>query len=121
MENLNETSTKKFKREKYLANKAKREINIKTKRLKAKEVFTFVTHNNVTINAICICLIDDDYIPNLNLVDYTLLCYSQNRLFYIHQRCDLAVNEYVIKDCNQTLVDYCIIPEYDKMLAEYEK
>ena len=121
MENLNETSTKKFKREKYLANKAKKEINIKDKRLKPKEIFSFVTYNNTTINAVCISLIDDNYVADLNLMDYTFLCYSQNRLFYIHQRHDLTVREFVIKDLNQPLVNYCIIPEYDRMLAEVVK
>ena len=95
------------------------EINIKNDFIKVNEVFTFITHNHIRINAICMCLCDTDYVDALNLVDNTYLCYSQNRLFYIHQRHDLAVREYVIKDLNQTLVNYCIIPEYDIKLKEY--
>lgn len=118
MENLNETSTKKFKREKYLANKAKRMINTRHDILMPNEVFTFVTHNNVTINAVCIKRINHNYIDDLNFVDNIFLCYSQNRLFTIHVICDMAINEYVIKDRNETLVEHCIMPEYDEKLKE---
>ena len=104
MENLNE--------------RAKRIINTKNDFLKPHEVFTFVTYNNVKLDAVCIHSVNHIYIDKLHLVDYTYLCYSQNRLFYIHQQQDLAVKEFVIKDFNQIVVDYCIIPEYDRMLAE---
>lgn len=102
MENLNE--------------KTKRIINTRHDILMPKEVFTFVTHNNVKLDAVCISRINHTYFDDINLVDNTYLCYSQNRLFAIHLLRDLAIREYVIKDRNETLVEYCIMPKYDKML-----
>lgn len=107
MENLNEET--------------KRKINSRSELLKHKECFTFVTHNNIVINAICVKAITHNYIDDLNLMDYIYLCYSQNRLFYIHLMRDMAIREYILKDLDQTLVDYCIVPEYDIKLAEYAK
>ena len=109
MENLNETSTKRFKREKYLADKAKRQINIRHDILMPNEVFTFVARNNVTVNAVCIKRIAHTYIDESDLVDNIFLCYSQNRLFKLHAIYDIKTKEYRIVDFNQPLVDYFII------------
>lgn len=104
MENLNE--------------RAKRIINTKHDILMPNEVFTFVTHNNVKLDAVCIKRVSNKYVDDLNLVDNIYLCYSQNRLFNIHLLRDLAINEYVIEDRNEILVNYCIIPEYDTKLSD---
>jgi hypothetical protein len=120
MENLNETSTKKFKREKYLANEAKKkQFNIRHDILMPNEVFTFITRNNVKLDAVCIKRIGHQYIDESDIVDNIFLCYSQNRLFKLHEIYNIESKEYRIRDFNQTLVDYCIIPEYDKKLKEY--
>lgn len=118
MENLNETSTKKFKREKYLDYKIKRIINTRHDILMPNEVFTFVTHNNVKLDAVCIKRISHTFLDESDLVDNIFLCYSQNRLFKLHLLRYLSVEEYVIKDCNETLVEHCIIPECDDKLKE---
>ena len=97
----------------------RRMFNTRHDFLKSNEVFTFMTHNNVKLDAVCIHSVNHIYIDELHLVDYTYLCYSQNRLFYIHQQQDLAVKEFVIKDFNQIVVEYCIIPEYDTKLSDY--
>jgi hypothetical protein len=101
MENLNERD--------------RRIINTKHDILMPNEVFTFVTHNNVKLDAVCIKRMYHKYIDELDIVDNIFLCYSQNRLFKLHVYTTES-KEYIIHDFNQTLVDYCIIPEYDKML-----
>lgn len=94
----------------------KRMINTRHDILMPNEVFTFVTHNNVKLDAVCIKRIIHTFLDESDLVDNIFLCYSQNRLFKLHLLRYLDVEEYVIKDCNEILVEYCIIPEYDTKL-----
>jgi hypothetical protein len=103
MENLNERD--------------RRIINTKHDILMPNEVFTFVTHNNVKLDAVCIKRMYHKYIDELDIVDNIFLCYSQNRLFQLHEIYNTESKEYRIRDLNQTLVDYCIIPEYDELLV----
>lgn len=99
----------------------KRMINTRHDILMPNEVFTFVTHNNVKLDAVCIKRINHTFLDESDLVDNIFLCYSQNRLFKLHLLRNLDVEEYVIKDGNETLVEYCIIPEYDELLVSKDK
>lgn len=99
-----------------LTERAKRIINTRHDILMPNEVFTFVTHNNVKLDAVCIKRLSHTFLDESDLVDNIFLCYSQNRLFKLHLLRYLSVEEYVIKDCNEILVEYCIIPEYDTKL-----
>ena len=99
-----------------LTERAKRMINTRHDILMPNEVFTFVTHNNVKLDAVCIKRISHTFLDESDLVDNIFLCYSQNRLFKLHLLRYLDVEEYVIKDGNEILVGYCIIPEYDTKL-----
>lgn len=94
----------------------KRIINTRDGSLMPNEVFTFVTHNNVKLDAVCIKRIGHTYIDASDMTDDIFLCYSQNRLFKLHEIYNSESKEYRIHDFNQPIVDYCIIPEYDKML-----
>ena len=94
----------------------KRMFNTRHDILMPNEVFTFVTHNNVKLDAVCIKRISHTFLDESDLVDNIFLCYSQNRLFKLHLLRYLDVKEYVIKDGNEILVEYCIIPEYDAKL-----
>ena len=102
-----------------LTERAKRIINTRHDILMPNEVFTFVTHNNVKLDAVCIKRISHTFLDESDLVDNIFLCYSQNRLFKLHLLRYLDVEEYVIKDGNETLVEYCIIPEYDTKLSDH--
>lgn len=97
--------------------------NTKDDSLNVNEVFRFLTFHNVVINAICIDCTCDKTICNGGAIskDRTLLCYSQNKLFYVHEVYNLESAEYLILDFNQPLVEDCVISEYDKKLAEYAK
>ena len=99
-----------------LTERTRRIINTRDNALMPNEVFTFVTHNNVKLDAVCVKRIGHTYIDESDITDNILLCYSQNRLFKLHEIYNSESKEYRIHDFNQPLVDYCIIPEYDKML-----
>jgi hypothetical protein len=103
---------------KNLTERARRIINTRHDLLKPNKVFTFVNLNDVKLEAICIALVNNYHNEEFKYDDYKYLCYSQNGLFYLHLIHYLSTKEYYIRDYNETLVDLCVIPEYDKKLDD---
>ena len=98
--------------------------------MKKNDVFTFTAPNGVEVSAVAIHLYDgkfvDDYIGVTNCVGY-----AQNRLFtcritfkrkYFAGQVPQGEDNPVVIDriTNvETIVDYCILPDYDAMLEAY--
>lgn len=88
------------------------------------DIFEF-TNNGVLVRAVCISNYRMDFYENNGYTCY--LCYAQNRLFhYIHNysedfNCDTETWETQESwEVGNTLVDYCVIPEFDEILKSYE-
>lgn len=84
--------------------------------MKKNEIFTFTAPNGVEVTAVCVEEIG--YNVRFGIATTTYLCYSQNRLFTYINKIDTLENT---NDSGYgiTLVEYCVIPEYDEMLEEY--
>jgi len=98
--------------------------------MKKNDIFTFVAPNGVEITAVAIYFYDgkfvDSYIGCTNCIGY-----AQNRLFtckitfkrkyFAGQVPEGEDNPVVIDRITnvETIVDYCILPDYDELLARY--
>lgn len=88
--------------------------------MKKNQIFTFTAPNGAEVTAV---VIGDIF---QNCAQRCFICYAQNRIFtYIEERWrkDETTNKW-LKDYSygETLVDYCVLPEYDAMLeAEQQK
>lgn len=79
--------------------------------MKKNEIFTFTAPNGVEVTAVVVHTIFQGNAKQLDI------CYAQNRLFTI-------VEWEIAKDKGfnyngETIVDYCVLPEYDAMLENY--
>ena len=85
--------------------------------MKKNDVFTFTAPNGEEVIGVCL--------KTLNSTRYqiTYLCYAQNRLFTIIAQEETNFdNGHVdwITIYGEDLVDYCILPDYDTMLEDYQ-
>ena len=76
--------------------------------MKKNEIFTFTAPNGVEVTAVVVHTIFQGSAKQLDI------CYAQNRLFTL-------VEWEIAKDKGfnyngETIVDYCVLPEYDAML-----
>ena len=92
--------------------------------MKKNDVFTFTAPNGVEVTAIVIDLISYEstkYNPLIKVATY--LAYAQNRIFRCwtvnHFNEDNEASFVVYNPENYIIVDYCIIPECDKLLEDY--
>jgi len=95
--------------------------------MKKNDIFTFTAPNGVEVIAIILQVLDKskwtynckEKCYNFN---YFYLCYAQNRLciVQIHEiQKNYTKERYLIKaTLKEVVVDYAILPEYDKMLEE---
>ena len=94
--------------------------------MRKNDIFTFTAPNGVEVQAIVVDETHVYHLPNEDARLHTYLCYGQNRLFYYawlegfirhtpEEKCwEASEYSYVNK-----LVDYCILPNYDELLARY--
>lgn len=84
--------------------------------MKKNDVFTFTAPNGVEVTAIAlyaVTLFDGDkYIGN------KWICYAQNKLFAMMDYKG-GIKNYEAPEYEGVIADYCIIPEYDELLARY--
>ena len=100
--------------------------------MKKNDVFTFTAPNGVEVTGACLDLMRSTYESGVWYVTY--LCYAQNRLFTIkEERSTIPVavdidefgddvfeqQECVTQYYSEVLVDYAILPDYDRCLARY--
>lgn len=83
--------------------------------MKKNDIFTFTTPNGVEITAIVICILHKDETSTLQ----QYLCYAQNRLFTCYTGTNYE-NGKQFKMCGNVVVDYAILPDYDKALEAYQ-
>lgn len=91
------------------------------------EIFEFINDNGTTIKAVCLSqstrtgdtIEDGDY--------NSYVCYAQNKLFYIIQTFHVEwMSDSPVPNVTEeweegnTLVNYCLIPEFDEILKNYE-
>ena len=116
--------------------------------MKPKEVFTFTAPNGVEVTAVVIDYLGThnyEEVEDSKHWDEKYLCYAQNRLFYYTKwtQIDKVIDDdfvpsndeendwyYAIMyhshevkttgSSQEILVDYCILPEYDSMLEDYQ-
>ena len=86
--------------------------------MKKNDVFTFTAPNGVEVTGVVLESIFQGCVKS------TLICYAQNRIFtYIEEtyRKNEEIDEW-LKDYfyGEVLVDYAILPEYDKILEDYQ-
>lgn len=73
--------------------------------MKKNEIFTFTAPNGVEVTGVVI-----DIVPCTKGVNScTYYCYAQNRIF-------TYINIGMMHKYGEVIVDYAILPEYDKML-----
>lgn len=88
--------------------------------MKKNEVFIFTAPNKIDITAVCLA--------NMgcvgNMTQY--LCYAQNKLFTINEFYSKWTEETgeICEDTQlcygEVVVDYCILPEYNVILTEFQ-
>ena len=79
------------------------------------DIFTFTTPNGVEITAVVVCLLNKSEYSTLQ----QYLCYTQNRLFTCYTGINYEDNKQ-FRMCGNVVVDYAILPDYDKMLEDYQ-
>ena len=80
--------------------------------MKKNEIFTFKAPNGVEVTAVVVHTIFQGSAKQLDI------CYAQNRLFTLVEW-EIAKDKGFEKELiynDETLVDYCVLPEYDAML-----
>lgn len=87
--------------------------------MKKNDVFTFTASNGTEVTGI---VIYRRKLQNfVNYIQYEYVAYAQNRLFTCTQM-ERIIDKENYSTCpieyGHILVDYCIIPKYDKMLEE---
>jgi len=116
--------------------------------MKKNDVFTFTAPNGVEVTAVVIDYLGThnyEEVEDSKHWDEKYLCYAQNRLFYYTKwtQIDKVIDDdfvpsndeendwyYAIMyhshevkttgSSQEILVDYCILPEYDSMLEDYQ-
>ena len=83
--------------------------------MKKNDIFTFTAHNGVEVTAVIL----DATRYSQDLRNFKLICYAQNRLFwcyesYNHSKSCMEITE------SSTIADYAILPDYDRMLEDYQ-
>lgn len=84
--------------------------------MKKNDVFTFTAPNGVEVTGVVLdsLCIEGDCVYTWATDKY--LCYAQNRLFWYYVKYKVSKKaETEVK----ILIDYCILPEYDELLARY--
>ena len=90
--------------------------------MKKNDIFTFTAPNKVEVTAVILDIIHVGHTEGEKKMHVHYLCYAQNRLFK-------GSNWYGEKDGETqewdfvpeaTIVDYAILPDYDKMLEDYQ-
>lgn len=81
--------------------------------MKKNDVFTFTAPNGAEVTGIVIDVVETTYFTNL------YLCYAQNRLFYIFETIHEDL-DYVERNVGETIVEYAVLPDYDKMFEDYQ-
>ena len=85
--------------------------------MKKNDVFTFTAPNGVEVTAVAIYAItlfnDNKFIGN------KWICYAQNRLFTMMDYKE-GIKKYEEPEYDETIVDYCILPAYDRILEDYQ-
>lgn len=93
--------------------------------MKRGDIFEFTTGDEI-IRAVCIDRADrQDYYDDSGYESY--LCYAKNKLFYYIENFTVKYNEDSLEpectstwELGNTLVEYCIIPEFDEILKSYK-
>ena len=92
--------------------------------MKKNDIFTFTAPNGAEVTAVLINRYDSAYFvqeENKVKADKMILAYAQNRLILLEDN-RVWLNGKYFGNLVQAriLVDYCTIPEYDKMLLDKE-
>lgn len=88
--------------------------------MEKNDVFTFTAPNGVEVIAVCLA--------NMGLVGNMTqyLCYSQNKIFTMNEFYSTwteetgEICENAQMDYGEVVVDYCILPDYDVALADFQ-
>lgn len=96
--------------------------------MQKNDVFAFTALNGAKVQAVVIAVIKSEVkeIPDCGVIEdiTTFLCYAQNRLFTFIETdssYEVEYEEYahsIRSDYGKVLVDYAILPDYDRMLEE---
>ena len=98
--------------------------------MKKHGVFTFKAPNGVEVTGIVIMKCGDVHEKGYGHYETPYLCYAQNRLFTIKEvmeatRDDLDIKrgtagaEFLSYEYGEIVVEYCVLPDYDEVLARY--
>ena len=82
--------------------------------MKKNEIFTFTAPNGAEVTAVVVHTIFQGSEKQLDI------CYAQNRLFTLVEW-EIAKDKGFKKELiynGETIVDYCVLPEYDAMLED---
>ena len=87
--------------------------------MKKNDIFTFTAPNGIEVTAIVVAEVA--YEVDYKWATKRFVCYAQNKLFtYEESHCIWEhMNEEPKSKYGEILVDYCILPDYDKLLARY--
>ena len=95
--------------------------------MKKNDVFIFTAPNGVEVTAVVIAELSSSYNEMDDSVYKEFLCYAQNRLFTYaetYRRENAFTPEEAIFTTEsvygEILVDYCILPDYDAILEDYQ-
>ena len=110
-------------------------------------VFTFTAPNGVEVTAVvidCLGTCNFEEVEDSRHWDEKYLCYAQNRLFYHTEwtQIDKVIDDDFVSSCDEedwfyairyhshkvkttgssqeVLIDYCILPDYDNLLEDYQ-
>ena len=85
--------------------------------MKKNEIFTF-TVIGTEVTGIVVGKVSYDVY--LRTATTKWLCYAQNRLFLCSEEEDIYTEKVTIKYSTDILVDYAVLPDYDRMLEDYQ-
>ena len=99
--------------------------------MKRNDIFTFTAPNGVEVTGIVIMKCGDAHEKGYEHYETPYLCYAQNRLFTVKEvmeaiRDDLDIKrgtagaESLSYKYGEIIVEYCILPDYDRMLEDYQ-
>ena len=85
--------------------------------MKKNDIFTFTAPNGAEVQAVtlyAVTLFDGD-----KFIGNKWICYAQNRLFTMMDYKE-GIKKYEEPEYGEVIVDYAILPDYDKMLEDYQ-
>ena len=85
------------------------------------DIFEFTASNGVVVTAVVLDK-TTHYADTIDCYFATYLCYAQNRLFEVYEASDIdeeTGEEIMWLYYNGIVVEYCILPEQDKILEDY--